>query len=71
MIGINQVVPSNTATLTITAPTNSIYRCNFASASFSVTGASGTQSNPKYMVLVVSYESTTGKYLISASAFNN
>jgi hypothetical protein len=62
------------ATLTITAPTSTIYRCNFTSVSVSTSGTIGTQTNPKYIVLTVTYDPNppnSTRWFISASGFNS
>ena len=74
IIAFTQTVPSNTASLIITAPTSTIYRCNFASVTVTCTGASGTQANPKYIVLTVAYDANppnSTRWFISASGFNS
>jgi hypothetical protein len=57
-------------TLTVSAQTSTTNRCNFASVTVTTTGsATVSQTNPKYILLTVTYDGT--RYYISASGFNN
>ena len=50
--------------ITINAVNTTIYRCNFTSISVTLSGA-----NTRYIILTVTYESASGIYFISGSAF--
>ena len=74
ILGITYMAGSGVTTLTVTAPVSTIYRCNFTSVSVSTSSTSGTQTNPKYIVLTVTYDANppnSTRWFISASGFNN
>ena len=64
------IISGSTLTLTLTNESASITnRANFTSVVSTTSGSPGAKTNPKYIILTVTYDGTN--YYISASEFNN
>ena len=58
-------------TLDISSPGSSTYRCNFRNIFVTTDGSYPLQTNPKFIVLTVTYDSVNSRYFIAGSGFNS
>ena len=58
-------------TLDIYSPGSTAYRCNFSNIRVTTEGTYSSLTNPKFIVLTVTYDSGNGIYFIAGSGFNS